>query len=397
MTTRETRRRWPTAVARYLRKNLNESNDHIDASRRRLRDRLRLQDPRHIAAYRGFDDGRRVEFSGRVMAGKPAGGPDEEHNWWHNLLNTYRRFDSDKVPGVGLKVRFRDAETEVTTDQDGYYCVQLENPGVPAADSAWDQASVSLLDGTLATPQPVLQVSPRSRIGIISDIDDTVLHTGISSWKTAAQLTFLQNARTRKPLPGVAALYTALEAGMDATTPANPVFYVSSSPWNLYDLLEDFLELNAIPAGPIFLRGLGPSVTRFLRSQDHGHKLERTRDLVQRMPHLRWVLLGDSGQADAEIYAEVAREFGDRIAAVYIRDVNPGEDSPLDAAVDGHIEAIAGTHVPMMRVHDSMAVAEHSASLGLIDPAALPGIASEVGLDYERPTLGEAALQEAME
>ncbi len=385
--------RWRDGVARFLRDSIIDADDHIDAARRRLHARLGLQRPRHIAAYRGYDDGRTVELRGRVLAERPRGGPGEHNDWWDNLLDTYRRFESDEVPGVPLRVRFRDAETEVVSDQEGYYHAQL-SPGAPPSDLPWDNASVSLGDGTLMTAQPVLQASAGARLGIISDIDDTVLHSSITDWKTAAQLTFLHNARTRKPLRGVAALYAALQSGPDGRA-HNPVFYVSSSPWNLYDLLDDFLELNAIPAGPIFLRDLGLDAGKFIKTTGHGHKLERARELIRRQPHLRWVLLGDSGQADAELYAEAAREFGDRIAAVYIRDVDPDTESPRDAGVDHHIESIAGTRVPMLRVSDSLAAAEHAASLGLLDPANLPAVAREVGRDLARPTLGEAASEAA--
>jgi phosphatidate phosphatase APP1 len=111
------------------------------------------------------------------------------------------------------------------------------------------------------------------------------------------------------------------------------------------------------------------------------------------MPQLRWVLLGDSGQADAELYAEAAREFGDRIAAIYIRDVDPGSDSAFDRGVDAWIERVAGTRVPMLRASDSLAIATHAAGIGLLDPAALPAIAAEVQRDLQRPSLGEAALE----
>ena len=168
---------------------------------------------------------------------------------------------------------------------------------MPATDTLWAEARIALDDGTLETTQPVLQVLPSARFGIISDIDDTILQSSITDWKVAAQLTFLGNARTRKPLLGVAKLYAALQAA------TNPLFYVSSSPWNLYDLLDDFLELNAIPAGPIFLRDIGTDTGKFIKTPGHGHKLERARSLIARNPQLRWVLLGDSGQADAELYA----------------------------------------------------------------------------------------------
>ena len=157
------------------------------------------------------------------------------------------------------------------------------------------------------------------------------------------------------------------------------------------------MELNAIPCGPVFLRDLGTDTGKFIKTPGHGHKLERAKGLIERFPDLRWVLLGDSGQADAELYAEAARTFGERIAAIYIRDVDPDDESALDVAVDAHITRIAGTRVPMLRVKDSFAIAEHAAALGLIEPAAVAGIADEVRRDARRPTEGEAAVEEAKE
>jgi len=384
---------WPSALRMRLEHFVIDADDHLDAAWRRLDQRLGRGQPRHLAAYRGYADERGAELFGRVLAEKPQGGPGEDDTWWDNLLNTYRRFESDEVPAVALKARFRGAEVDAISDHEGYYTAAIAS-STPASDALWENATVSLADGTLATAQPVLQVRADAGFGIISDIDDTVLQSSITDWKTAAQLTFLHNARTRKPLDGVAMLYQALQEGADRSG-RHPIFYVSSSPWNLYDLLEDFMELNAIPCGPVFLRDLGTDTGKFIKTEGHGHKLERARTLIQRFPTLRWVLLGDSGQADAELYAEAAREFGDRIAAIYIRDVDPASDSPLDIKVDGFIEKVTGTSVPMLRSRDSLAIAEHAAGIGLIDPARIAGIAREVNRDRARPDLGEAAADEA--
>lgn len=386
---------WPVAVRRRLEAFTIDADDHLDAAWRRFDTRFGRGLPRHIAAYRGYADHRGVELFGRVLAEKPQGGPREEDGWWDNLLNTYRRFESDEVPGIELKVRFRDASQQVTSDHEGYYTAAFDTAATPAPE-LWDNATVSLADGTLATPQPVMQVFADAGIGIISDIDDTVLQSGITDWKTAAQLTFLHNARTRKPLDGVAKLYQALQAGADGSG-RHPIFYVSSSPWNLYDLLEDFMELNAIPCGPIFLRDIGTDTGKFIKTPGHGHKLERAKMLIERFPTLRWVLLGDSGQADAELYAEAARTFGNRIAAIYIRDVDPDVVSVFDTTTDAHIERVAGTSVPMLRARDSLAIAEHAAGLGLIANDAIATIAAEVRRDQNRPTLAEAAVEGAVE
>lgn len=391
-------RRWPAHVSRYLKDAVIDADDLLDAARRRLESKFAYNRPRYIAAYRGYADAHGVELIGRVLAEAPLGGPKDDDNWWDNLLNTYRRFESDEVPGVALKLRYGNVDSETESDHEGYYRANLATSGAPGAsgmsDLLWDNATVSLADGTLLTPQPILQIGAQAKFGVISDIDDTVLQSSITDLKTAAQLTFLHNARTRKPLNGVAKLYQALQAGADAAG-RNPIFYVSSSPWNLYDLLDDFLELNSIPFGPIFLRDLGLDDGKFIKTTGHGHKLERARELIQRLPQLRWVLIGDSGQADAELYAEAAREFGDRILAIYIRDVDLELDTPRDTYVDGHIEKIAGTHVPMLRVADSVAIAEHAHGLGLIAESSLSGIAAEAQRDRHRPTLGEAAADAA--
>lgn len=383
-------RRWPVHLAKYLQEGVAGADDLIDAARRRFDAKFSRNRPQHIAAYRGYADAAGVELSGRILADAPLGGPKEDDDWWDNLLNTYRRFESDEVPDVGLRASFRGASAETTSDAEGYYHLHLAT-GAPPTDLLWDNATIQLTDGTLATHQPVLQVGPAAAFGVISDIDDTVLESSITDWKLAAQLVFLHNARTRKPLQGLAALYQALQRGALGAD-RNPIFYISSSPWNLYDLLDDFMQLNAIPAGPMFLRDLGFDPGKFIQTRGHRHKLERLRDLVNRLPRLRWLLIGDSGQADAELYAEAAEEFGDRILAIYIRDVDLEKSSARDRYVDGYIERIAGTRVPMLRVADSAAIATHALTLGLIADSALAGIAVEVRRDQERPTLDEATV-----
>lgn len=387
MTTHEP---WPAHVGHYLRTLAIDVDDHIDTARKRLHIKFGFDRPRHITAYRACTDGKTVELTGRVLGRPPAGICNADDRWWDNLLNTYRRFNASDVPDLPLVARFRNATAHTVTDDEGYYRVTLPVEG-GASDRAWENASVSLEDGSLLTPQPVLQVDPGARIGIISDIDDTVLQSSITDWKTAAQLAFLHNARTRKPLLGVAKLYQALQAGTGG--PRNPLFYVTNSPWNLYDLVDDFLDLNAIPFGPMSMRKLGMHDGETFGGGPTDHKLQRVQEIVERFPKFRWVLLGDSGQMDAATYNAVAHEFPDRIAAIYIRDVDVAPDSARDKLVDAFIEKVAGTKVPMLRVDDSVAIAQHAVQLGLIDASALAGIAADVRRDAQRPTLTEATVQ----
>ncbi len=97
--------------------------------------------------------------------------------------------------------------------------------------------------------------------GVISDIDDTVLQSSATNYLRAAQLMFLDNARTRFLFAGVAALYHALSA--DGRNLA--IFYVSSSPWNLYELLTDFFDFQGFARWySLFLKDYGITADQFI-------------------------------------------------------------------------------------------------------------------------------------
>jgi phosphatidate phosphatase APP1 len=80
-----------------------------------------------------------------------------------------------------------------------------------------------------------------------------VLQSSVTNFLKMARMVLLGNAHTRLPFEGVAAFYRALQRGASGGE-FNPIFYVSNSPWNLYDLLEDFMDVHGVPAGPLFLR-----------------------------------------------------------------------------------------------------------------------------------------------
>jgi len=152
----------------------------------------------------------------------------------------------------------------------------------------------------------VLVPSPRARFGLISDIDDTIVSSNVTRKVRMVLTVALTNARTRKPFPGVAAFYRALHAGV------NPVFYVSKSPWNLYPPLLEYLQVQELPVGPVLLRDFG-------WRREREHKRKAIEDILGAYPALPFVLIGDSGEQDAQIYGDVARRFPGRIRAIYIR------------------------------------------------------------------------------
>jgi phosphatidate phosphatase APP1 len=162
----------------------------------------------------------------------------------------------------------------------------------------------------------------------------------------------------------------------------NPVFYVSSSPWNLHDLLSEFLTVQKIPLGPLMLRDWGLTPGEGLPTGHGIHKLAQIRRVMDLFPALPFLLIGDSGQEDPEIYHRVVHDYPDRILAVYIRNVTPRpERVEAIRALAAEVEAAGST---LLLADDTEAAARHSCDAGWITPQALAEVVSDA--HTERPT-----------
>jgi phosphatidate phosphatase APP1 len=362
----------------------------------RLSGRLDAQKPYKIVYYRGFggptqESSATVWLKGRVLRERDLSTPSDNDTFWQNLLATYQRFESDEVPGVTVRIEAFGQTHTTVTDSEGYFELTINSSTDLPPGRVWFPIRYSLdgivqpTDSLVETTQPVfkdgyMMVTPSfSQFGVISDIDDTVLVTGATSLLQTARLTFLGNAYTRLPFAGIAAFYRALQSG-PVTTLFNPIYFVSSSPWNLYDLLVDFFRIQGIPKGPILLRDFSLSPEMLSSEGHHTHKLKMIQKVMDVNPHLSFVLIGDSGQQDPEIYAQVVRENPGRIRAIYIRDVS---EDRRDEDVRQLIKTTESYNVPMLLVSDTVAAAEHAASLGLIDPDTIPEIRADRRADKE--------------
>jgi phosphatidate phosphatase APP1 len=220
----------------------------------------------------------------------------------------------------------------------------------------------------------VLVPLPEAQFGIISDIDDTITFSSATNYLRMAKIVFLGTAYSRLPFKGVASFYRGLEKGT-VGRPVNPFFYVSSSPWNLYDVLRDLFEYRSIPAGPLLLQDYGIDLTKLIHDSHHDHKLRSIKDVFDKYPHLRFLLIGDSGQADPEIYREIVRLYPDRVLAVYIRDVtHPPE---RDEAVRKLAAEIEPARCHLILAEETDAVAEDALKHGWIESGVLNEIKTE--------------------
>lgn len=357
----------------------HRAESYFDELRWTLKRRLGHDQPVQVVAYRGFGTTQALYLQGRVLANPSQTNSDSE-SLWRNILAAYRRFESDEVPGVRVRAAYQNMAQETISDKEGYFTFHLRTPVIAASQQPWHRVRLSMPDYKDMAPTDsaeILVPAANAQYGVISDIDDTILVTNATSLFKMARLTFLKSARTRLPFAGVAAFYHALQRGTGDVY--NPIFYVSSSPWNLYDFLVDFMALNDIPAGPLMLRDFGLDENKFIKLSHLDHKRDQIERLLNTYPQLPFILIGDSGQHDPEIYQQIATHFPHRIRAIYIRDVSP---QPLrDNQVRALAEKLDELAIDLVLAEDTLKAAQHAAEQGFIEARAIAAVHMETTKD----------------
>ncbi len=357
--------------------------DWSDEVRYRLRD---FDEDLLITPYIGFGNTEKFFLKGRVMEDKEIRESKETDSRWRNLKNMYRHFETDEVPNARVRAKFQNAIKETTTDREGYFNVEL-NPQKEINSKLWHNVGLELLEPivengekTTATGE-VLIPPPSAKFGVISDIDDTILKTNVSNKFKMILTTILSNAHTRVPFEGVAAFYQALQKGVLGNE-NNPIFYVSSSPYNLYSVLVKFLKLQEIPRGPIFLKDFGTH-TPFTAGDHKTHKLTNIRNVLETYDEMQFVLIGDNSEQDPEIYKQIVKEYPERIRAIYIRKVNEEFEEKYD--VEELIKEVQSSGSQLVFAPNSEFAAVHAASENLIASESLAEITENKRLDEQSP------------
>ncbi|MDR6863293.1 phosphatase domain-containing protein [Phycicoccus sp. 3266] len=234
---------------------------------------------------------------------------EEERRGW-------RAFITAPAMNVPVTIVLGSKRIHTRTDRSGYIDVKVKDHGLPAG---WAEATITSVDAE-TVQAAVMLVGRDQRLGLISDIDDTVISTSLPRPMIAAWNTFVKSENARHVVPGMATMYRELLAA----SPGAPMVYVSTGAWNTAPTLTRFLRRHGYPAGPLLLTDWGPTNTGWFRSgQDH--KRACLHRLANEFPQVRWVLIGDDGQHDPKIYGDFARQRPDRVEAIAIRELTPSE------------------------------------------------------------------------
>ncbi len=228
----------------------------------------------------------------------------------------WRNFITAPKVNAGAEVIIGDLRVPAQADRGGYIDVRIRDHGLGVG---WHHVAIEGAGGARELA-PVQVIDENQTFGIVSDIDDTIISTWLPRPLVAAWNSFVLTEQARQAVPGMARLYQQL---MKAH-PGAPLVFISTGAWNTYPMVTRFLNRHGFPPGALLLTDWGPTNTGWFRSGSD-HKRNSLRELARDLPKVRWLLIGDDGQHDPDIYAEFASFQPDHVCARAIRQLTPGE------------------------------------------------------------------------
>ncbi|MBZ4410253.1 App1 family protein [Myxococcus sp. XM-1-1-1] len=276
----------------------------------------------------------RVMLQGRVLKEAPGDGSSA-------LTRNVRRLAARNWEGAKVSVRFQGVTATLTSGHDGGFEVNLLPPEGKAFEVGAFEAE-AWVEG--ATTSARVEVVPAATpLLVVSDFDDTVVVTQVTKPTKLVQTALLKDADELEVVPGMSALYGCLRGGVPSA-----FALVSGSPVQYLPRVKSFLTRHGFPAGfGVYLRDLGPGSLS-------DYKQPIIRRLLTQFPQ-PVVLVGDSGEKDPEVYAQIREEFPGRVKAIYIRDAGRTKDPQR--------------FTDMVLFQDARQAAEHAVGLGLADAA----------------------------
>jgi phosphatidate phosphatase APP1 len=328
---------------------------------------FRLRQGPSLKLYRGFGNEGSCVIYGHALSLCPLPRKRYRRFFLFNSVALLRLFMVRPMQGAKVKLLWNDIELEAKTEKDGFFKFEWKTSS-PLAAGTYPVKALLMKKRTqnkvTATAESEIIVPAATSFAYISDIDDTFLISHSSNLRKRLFVLLTENARSRRPFDGAVDHYRMLHGIEDNEKSDNAFFYVSSSEWNLYDYIHEFVRQNKLPEGVFLLNQLKTFSKLFSTGQsNHDGKFTRIVRILEKYPHQKFVLLGDDSQKDIDIYSSIVAHFPQSIYCVYIRRVGTPE-KPHVREKQKEMEKAGVIFLYFAHSEDAIT---HSRSVGLIN------------------------------
>jgi phosphatidate phosphatase APP1 len=266
-----------------------------------------------IVVYNGLGTTAGARVWGRVLEDEGLTTPAAGEGRFRKLRRSWHELESDEIPHAEVTLKVLGRSYPVRADREGLFELRLPGP-LPRGDHP--------VDASMRYPRAVrveagrLLVWPQTPgVAVVSDIDDTVLQTGVQNKLGMIKRVLFSNAHDLRTYDRAPRLFQVWARR------GHPIVFVSGSPVNLYTRLCQFFTRRGFPVAPLLLKNLGITAGSDSLTDQRGYKLRRIRQVQALLPGYRLLLLGDSGEQDPEIYADVQRGSGAGVVGVLVHRV----------------------------------------------------------------------------
>jgi phosphatidate phosphatase APP1 len=244
-----------------------------------------------------------------------------------HLMERIRPFLTNPMAGMAVTVFFFNDEQSqsrnIMTNESGHFSIRASLSFVPTHVRVLASEDLSAVKG--------VEVIKPTGVSLISDIDDTVKHSAITSGaKEIFRNVFVRELKDLT-IEGVDEWYNNLaKLGVD-------IHYVSNAPWQLYPLLDRYFKMVGLPPGSFHLKQYSGMLQGIFEPT-----LERKKGNLEQIlldfPERKFILVGDSGEADLEVYTDLVLANPGRILGVFIRDITTPERTDFFEKSVDHLE-----------------------------------------------------------
>ena len=272
-----------------------------------------------IEVYYCYGNDRTLLVAGRVLDPREMPEAKRDDSFLTNLWRKLGYIFNDERKDVPVMLQVGKYTFETRTDNEGYFAFETTFP--PGTLKPYEKVTLSLpRQPKVSTACEAWIPSSPQQVGIISDFDDTLIVSDVTHKLKLAYQLLLKNYKQREAVAGMAERFGEILA----KSPDKPLFVITGSPKQFHIVIQKFLDYHRFPKRTLITKQIHGDRS-WSPFRQHDYKTKQIERLIALYPQIRWVLFGDSGEQDREIYIKLAKQHPDKIEAIFIRDVDSGK------------------------------------------------------------------------
>jgi len=279
---------------------------------------LHAQD--NIVVYHAYGNIHQIVIQGRMEKKKTFTEAKEDDNWFQNIWRTVRQVKGDEIKNQTIFALVNHEKFKTKGDDEGYFEFNITTQ--EALNTGYKTITLYIEGNSNAQETEVMVIGSEPLVGIISDFDDTMIVSDVTNKIKLGYNTVFKNYKQRTVVPTMLERFQKILAQNPKDAPST-LFILSGSPQQLFIAVEDFLAFHHFPKHTLILKKAHGEHKDPLTDQ-FAYKTQKIERLIKLYPKMRWVMFGDSGEKDAEIYKFIKEKYPNKVISYHIRDVESG-------------------------------------------------------------------------